>query len=167
MITRLRELGAVSIRRMEGVQEHVRFPLPRGLGDRSMSELGSQSIMMRPGAALPIDLLTPRHRRRRPRRSRCLQFPHPIEGFTMLDINLLRRDLAAVIARLETRKTPQPFLDVDRFSALEAERKRIQTRTEELQARRNALQQADRPGQGQGRGHQRADGRSGRHRRAN
>jgi seryl-tRNA synthetase len=57
----------------------------------------------------------------------------------MLDINLLRRDLAGVIARLETRKTPQPFLDVERFSALEAERKRIQTRTEELQARRNAL----------------------------
>jgi seryl-tRNA synthetase len=57
----------------------------------------------------------------------------------MLDINLLRRDLAGVIARLETRKTPQPFLDVERFTALEAERKRIQTRTEELQARRNAV----------------------------
>jgi len=57
----------------------------------------------------------------------------------MLDINLLRRDLPGVIARLEQRKTPQPFLDVARFSALEAERKRIQTRTEELQARRNAL----------------------------
>jgi seryl-tRNA synthetase len=57
----------------------------------------------------------------------------------MLDINLLRRDLPAVIARLETRKAPQPFLDVDRFTALEAERKTIQTRTEELQARRNTL----------------------------
>ena len=57
----------------------------------------------------------------------------------MLDITLLRRDLAAVVARLETRKQPQPFLDVERFTALEAERKRIQTRTEELQARRNAL----------------------------
>ena len=57
----------------------------------------------------------------------------------MLDINLLRRDLAAVVARLETRETPQPFLDVERFSSLEAERKRIQTRTEELQARRNQL----------------------------
>ena len=32
VITRLRELGAVSIRKMDGVQEHVRFPLPRGLG---------------------------------------------------------------------------------------------------------------------------------------
>jgi 4-hydroxy-3-methylbut-2-en-1-yl diphosphate reductase len=40
VVTRLRELGAVSIRRMEGVQEHVHFPLPRGLGDRSMSESG-------------------------------------------------------------------------------------------------------------------------------
>ena len=56
----------------------------------------------------------------------------------MLDINLLRKDLAHVIARLETRKTPQPFLDVERFSALEHERKAIQTRTEELQARRNS-----------------------------
>jgi seryl-tRNA synthetase len=57
----------------------------------------------------------------------------------MLDINLLRRDLAAVVARLETRKSPQPFLDVERFGVLEAERKRLQTHTEELQARRNAL----------------------------
>ena len=57
----------------------------------------------------------------------------------MLDINLLRRDLDGVIARLETRKTPQPFLDRERFLALEGERKRIQTRTEELQAQRNSL----------------------------
>ena len=57
----------------------------------------------------------------------------------MLDINLLRRDLPAVVARLETRKNPQPFLDVGLYSALEAERKRIQTSTEDLQARRNAL----------------------------
>ena len=70
----------------------------------------------------------------------------------MLDITLLRKDLRGVVARLETRKSPQPFLDVARFSALEAERKPLQTRTEELQARRNALSQADRPAQGQGRG---------------
>lgn len=57
----------------------------------------------------------------------------------MLDINLLRKDLASVVARLETRKTPQPYLDVERFQALEHERKAIQTRTEELQARRNSL----------------------------
>lgn len=57
----------------------------------------------------------------------------------MLDINLLRRDLPGVIARLEKRKAPQPFLDVDRFQSLEHERKTIQTRTEELQARRNSL----------------------------
>jgi len=57
----------------------------------------------------------------------------------MLDINLLRKDLDGVVARLETRKSPQPFLDVERFRALEAERKTIQTRTEELQARRNSL----------------------------
>jgi seryl-tRNA synthetase len=57
----------------------------------------------------------------------------------MLDIAQLRRDLPGVIARLERRKSPQPFLDVERFSALEAERKQLQVRTEELQARRNLL----------------------------
>ncbi|WP_298832520.1 serine--tRNA ligase [uncultured Piscinibacter sp.] len=57
----------------------------------------------------------------------------------MLDINLLRKDLAQVVARLEARKTPQAFLDVPRFQSLEAERKAIQTRTEELQAQRNSL----------------------------
>jgi seryl-tRNA synthetase len=57
----------------------------------------------------------------------------------MLDINNLRKDLAGVIARLEARKSPQAFLNVDAFTALETERKTIQMRTEELQAKRNAL----------------------------
>ena len=57
----------------------------------------------------------------------------------MLDILLLRKDLDAVIARLQARKNPQPFLDVDAFRALESERKTLQTRTEELQAQRNSL----------------------------
>jgi 4-hydroxy-3-methylbut-2-en-1-yl diphosphate reductase len=35
---RLRELGATAVRKMDGVVESVRFPLPRGLGDRSMAE---------------------------------------------------------------------------------------------------------------------------------
>ncbi len=52
---------------------------------------------------------------------------------------LLRKDLDAVIARLQTRKNPQAFLDVDAFRALESERKTLQTRTEELQAQRNSL----------------------------
>jgi len=38
VIARLRELGATTIRKMDGVTENVHFPLPRGLGDRSMSE---------------------------------------------------------------------------------------------------------------------------------
>jgi 4-hydroxy-3-methylbut-2-en-1-yl diphosphate reductase len=38
VIVRLRELGAVTIRTLDGVQEQVHFPLPRGLGDRSMQE---------------------------------------------------------------------------------------------------------------------------------
>jgi 4-hydroxy-3-methylbut-2-en-1-yl diphosphate reductase len=41
VIARLRELGALSIRKLDGVEEHVRFPLPRGLGDRSMGEVSS------------------------------------------------------------------------------------------------------------------------------
>ncbi|OIQ80740.1 serine--tRNA ligase [mine drainage metagenome] len=60
----------------------------------------------------------------------------------MLDINLLRKDLDGTVARLNTRKSPQPFLDVDRFVALEGERKALQTRTEELQAQRNQASKA-------------------------
>ncbi|TXT36131.1 MAG: seryl-tRNA synthetase, partial [Comamonadaceae bacterium] len=56
----------------------------------------------------------------------------------MLDLTLLRKDLAQVVARLQTRKNPQAFLDVEAFTALEAERKTIQVRTEALQAQRNA-----------------------------
>ncbi|MDE2076036.1 MAG: serine--tRNA ligase [Burkholderiales bacterium] len=57
----------------------------------------------------------------------------------MLDIALLRKDLDSVLARLAKRKNPQPFLDEARFRQLEAERKTIQTRTEDLQAQRNSL----------------------------
>ncbi len=32
VIQQLKQLGAVSVRRMQGVEEHVRFPLPKGLG---------------------------------------------------------------------------------------------------------------------------------------
>jgi seryl-tRNA synthetase len=61
------------------------------------------------------------------------------QGFTMIDINLIRRDLQGVVAQLARRKSPQPFLDVAKYTQLEAERKQIQTATEALQARRNAL----------------------------
>ena len=57
----------------------------------------------------------------------------------MLDILLLRKDLGTTVERLQTRKNPQPFLNVEAFQALEAERKTLQTRTEELQAQRNQL----------------------------
>ena len=54
----------------------------------------------------------------------------------MLDIQLLRKDLPAVVAALKRR----PFdFDEAAFRSLEDERKKLQTRTEELQARRNAL----------------------------
>jgi seryl-tRNA synthetase len=57
----------------------------------------------------------------------------------MLDITQLRRDLPGVITRLQRRQNPQTFFDEARFAALEAERKQLQVRTEELQAKRNAL----------------------------
>ena len=54
----------------------------------------------------------------------------------MIDIQLLRKDIDAVAAKLETRKFE---LDVATFNALEAQRRQLQTQTEEMQARRNAL----------------------------
>ena len=57
----------------------------------------------------------------------------------MLDIALLRKDLDNVLARLNKRKSPQPFLDEARFRELEGERKTLQSRTEELQSQRNSL----------------------------
>ncbi len=57
----------------------------------------------------------------------------------MIDPQLLRKDIAAVATRLATRKFQ---LDVEKFNTLEAERKSLQTRTEELQAKRNQLAKA-------------------------
>jgi seryl-tRNA synthetase len=54
----------------------------------------------------------------------------------MLDIQTLRNDLDGVAARLATRGFT---LDTKKFEQLEAERKTIQTRTQELQAKRNAV----------------------------
>ncbi|MDR1310938.1 MAG: serine--tRNA ligase [Burkholderiaceae bacterium] len=54
----------------------------------------------------------------------------------MIDVHLLRKDLAGVAARLATR---QFVLDVSAFTRMESERREIQTRTEALQAKRNAL----------------------------
>jgi len=54
----------------------------------------------------------------------------------MLDIQLLRKDLALVAQRLASRGIA---LDTARIETLESERKAIQVRTQELQARRNQL----------------------------
>jgi seryl-tRNA synthetase len=54
----------------------------------------------------------------------------------MIDIQLLRSTLDAVVARLNTRGYA---LDTVAFQTLEARRKEIQTATENLQAKRNAL----------------------------
>lgn len=57
----------------------------------------------------------------------------------MIDLAQLRKDAGSVADRLAARGFE---LDVTRFNALEAERKQVQTRTEELQARRNTLAKA-------------------------
>jgi seryl-tRNA synthetase len=54
----------------------------------------------------------------------------------MLDIQLLRNDLEGVARRLATRNTQFP---VEEFQRLEAARKSAQTRTQDLQNKRNAL----------------------------
>ncbi len=54
----------------------------------------------------------------------------------MIDIQLLRNDIEAVATRLSARGYALP---VDEFRILEAKRRDIQTRTEKLQAERNAL----------------------------
>ena len=54
----------------------------------------------------------------------------------MLDIQLLRNNLDLVAERLASRGYT---LDTEGFQGLEAERKVLQTRTQELQAKRNAL----------------------------
>src|SRR5258706_10566804 len=54
----------------------------------------------------------------------------------MLDIQLLRRDLPAAVAGLKRRGFDFPEAE---FKALEEERRKVQSRTEELQAKRNAL----------------------------
>jgi len=52
----------------------------------------------------------------------------------MLDIQQLRNDLDTVVTKLKSRKFD---FDVAGFTALEAERKEVQTRTQDLQAKRN------------------------------
>jgi seryl-tRNA synthetase len=54
----------------------------------------------------------------------------------MIDIQLLRKDIDGVAAKLATRKFQ---LDIATFATLEGERKQIQSRTEELQGKRNTL----------------------------
>jgi seryl-tRNA synthetase len=54
----------------------------------------------------------------------------------MLDIQLLRSDLAGVVKRLGARGIT---IDTRAFETLEAQRKALQTETQELQARRNQL----------------------------
>src|SRR5512147_2616173 len=54
----------------------------------------------------------------------------------MLDIQLLRNDLDSVVRRLATRGLQFP---VEEFQRLEAARKSAQTRTQDLQNKRNAL----------------------------
>jgi 4-hydroxy-3-methylbut-2-enyl diphosphate reductase len=42
VIGQLRALGAITVRKMRGVEETTHFPLPMGLGDKSMAEIASR-----------------------------------------------------------------------------------------------------------------------------
>lgn len=57
----------------------------------------------------------------------------------MIDIQLLRKDIDMVVSRLADRKFT---LDKDAFLSLESDRKQVQSRTEELQAKKNQLAKA-------------------------
>lgn len=54
----------------------------------------------------------------------------------MLDIQALRNDLDRVVKQLQTRKFD---FETAKFNSLETERKTVQTRTQELQAKRNSV----------------------------
>ncbi|MBS7328111.1 MAG: serine--tRNA ligase [Oxalobacter sp.] len=54
----------------------------------------------------------------------------------MIDIQLLRKDIGTIAAKLKTRNFD---LDVAAFNDMEAQRRQLQTATEEMQAKRNTL----------------------------
>ena len=54
----------------------------------------------------------------------------------MIDIQLLRKDIGTIAAKLKTRNFD---LDVAVFNDMEAQRRQLQTATEEMQAKRNTL----------------------------
>jgi seryl-tRNA synthetase len=64
-----------------------------------------------------------------------LRFRH-LPTHAMIDLQLLRKDTDTVAARLATRGF---YLDVPHFKAFESARRDIQSGTEDLQAKRNAL----------------------------
>jgi 4-hydroxy-3-methylbut-2-enyl diphosphate reductase len=151
VISRLRELGAVSVRKMDGVQEDRALPAAQGPGRQVDGRGGRVPILKPPRQAL----------RRRPVRRRFLNRPTFRSGPPCSTSTCCAATSPGVIGAWKRRKTPAALPGRARFSALEAERKQNPDRTEELQARRNSAEQADRPAQGQGRRHRcRADGRS-------
>jgi 4-hydroxy-3-methylbut-2-enyl diphosphate reductase len=38
VIARLKALGSIAVRRLPGMEETIQFPLPKGLGDKSMAD---------------------------------------------------------------------------------------------------------------------------------
>jgi seryl-tRNA synthetase len=94
--------------------------------ESSVGRLGLSSDVLRPlvGAARCL-IITARG---------TYVFRHRHSGDSMLDVQLLRNDIDAVARRLSDRGLK---IDTDRFQAMEVSRKSLQTRTQELQARRN------------------------------
>ena len=62
--------------------------------------------------------------------------PATLKVKTMLDLTMLRKQLPEVVARLATRNFVFPEKE---FNELEAARKTVQTKTEDLQQKRNVL----------------------------
>ncbi|KAF1858304.1 hypothetical protein Lal_00014806 [Lupinus albus] len=121
------------------------------------SRRSASSCLMRPWTAVPAKRWARRREHAAPATWYNCGFDiPPCRIPTMIDIQLLRKDIDNVAARLASRKYQ---LDVAGFNALEAERKAIQTRQAQFAV------QADRHAERQGRRHQRRDGGSGRHRR--
>ena len=139
VIDRLRELGAISVRNIDGVEETVHFPLPHGPGrpQHAMREVARVPILTR--AARPA---APRGRRSAARRPAAA---HPRTASTREGIQPCSTSTCcAATCPPSSRgsscaRARSPFSTSPRSRALEAERKTLQIRTEELQARRNSL----------------------------
>ena len=137
--------------RLPGVEETVHFPLPHGAG----RQVDGAAELSRGGA----DLIGATQRGPYNPASICRA------GFPCSTSTCCARTWRAWSPGSKRASRRSPSSTCARFQSLEAERKTIQTRTEELQAQRNSLSKQIGQLKAKGAGHRRGDGRGGRHRR--